>query len=540
MIRVKKLYIGNESECYIQGDFSDGLNIISSEDNHVGKTIVMQAIMFTLGADPKFPPSLKYKQYLFIVDLDVEGHTLSVLRSKDYFIVKDGEIIGRGHNAREGLFDQYWNENVFPLPTIIKNGVPTLAGLSLYTQMAFVPQTDRDTSNTLGSYFRKDDFMEMVFALMGLDARQMDSKTEKELRRRKEELKTRRRELSKQAAALRKIGTSLAVVSPTADREETARFIAELDTLKNSITNLKNQRNHAYTRMRKNQSVLEELRSLNREMQVGSVVCLNCGRGTIGYRLPDSDFVFDLTTSDMRQQILRTVQDRIDAYAAEVEQLDKDIRKLQRQFNSLADTREITLEDIYVAREDYGDLESIDSELSDVCDEIDDIDERLKEARRVDRELGEDRASFKASVLETMNMVRRKINDDPDALEYSDLFTPANSPYTGSEGTEFFLARVYALATHVKHGLPIVIDSFRAEELSSAREERALPLFMGLPNQVIFTATLKGEEAGKYHDKDGINNIDYTDYTVNKLLSDKDNAAFGTKVASFGIRMSGQ
>lgn len=538
MIRVKKLYIGNETECYIQGNFTDGLNIISSEDNHVGKTIVMQGIMFTLGADPKFPPSLKYKQYLFIVDIDIDRHELSILRSKDYFIVKDGDTITP--LERKNLFDQYWSENVFLLPTIIKNGAPTLAGLSLYTQMAFVPQTDRDTSNTLGSYFRKDDFTEMVFALMGLDARQMDSKTEKELKRRKEELKTRKHELSKQASALRKIGSSLAVVSPTADREETARFVAKLDSLRSEITKLKNQRNHAYTRMKKNQSVLDELRSLNRGMQVGSVVCLNCGSDAIGYKLPDSNFVFDLTTRNMRQQILHTVQQRIDAYVAEVEQFDKDIRRLQRRFNSLADTKEITLEDIYVAREDYSDLESIDNKLSDVCDEIDEIDARLKEARRVDRELGEDRAAFKAGVLETMNMVRRKINDDPNATEYTDLFTPANSPHPGSEATEFFLARVYALATHVQHELPIVIDSFRAEELSSAREERALPLFMGLPNQVIFTATLKGEEAGKYRDKEGINSIDYTGYTVSKLLSDSDNAAFSAKVASFGLKMSGR
>ena len=140
MIRVKKLYIGNETECYIQGNFTDGLNIISSEDNHVGKTIVMQGIMFTLGADPKFPPSLKYKQYLFIVDIDIDRHELSILRSKDYFIVKDGDTITP--LERKNLFDQYWSENVFLLPTIIKNGAPTLAGLSLYTQMAFVPQTD--------------------------------------------------------------------------------------------------------------------------------------------------------------------------------------------------------------------------------------------------------------------------------------------------------------------------------------------------------------------------------------------------------------
>lgn len=537
MITIKKLYIGNESECYIQGDFTDGLNIISSEDNHVGKTIVMQAMMFALGADPKFPPSLKYKLYLFIIDIDVDGRELSILRNKDFFVVKDGDTIIPLEG--KGLFDRFWSENVFPLPTIIKNGMPVLAGLSLYTQMAYVPQTDRDTSNTLGSYFRKDDFTEMVYAIMGLDARQMDSATEKELKHRRDVLKTRKGELSKQAAALRTVGSSLAVFSPTADREETARFVAELDSLKNEITRLKNKRNHAYTRMKKNQSVLDELWSLNREMNVGSVVCLNCGSDAIGYKMPDSDFVFDITTSDMRQQILRTVRERIDAYAAEVDELDRDIRKLQRQFNSLADSREITLEDIYVAREGYGDLEAIDNELSDVCNEIDDINERLKEARRIDRELGEDRAALKSTLLDTMNIVRRTINADPDAEEYSDLFTPANSPYTGSEATEFFLARVYALALHVKHGLPIIIDSFRAEELSSAREERVLPLFEKLSNQVIFSATLKGEEAGKYNNHDDINSIDYTGYRVNKLLSDVDIEAFAAKVDSFGISLDG-
>ena len=118
-------------------------------------------------------------------------------------------------------------------------------------------------------------------------------------------------------------------------------FVAKLDSLRSEITKLKNQRNHAYTRMKKNQSVLDELRSLNREMQVGSVVCLNCGSDAIGYKLPDSNFVFDLTTRNMRQQILHTVQQRIDAYVAEVEQFDKDIRRLQRRFNSLRDRKSV-------------------------------------------------------------------------------------------------------------------------------------------------------------------------------------------------------
>ena len=380
--------------------------------------------------------------------------------------------------------------------------------------------------------------MEMVYSIEGLGTRTLDSRAIAKLKQRKSALKTRRGELNKQAVSLRKIGTSLAAVSPTADREETARFVEQLDTLKSSIANLMKERNHAYSRRAKNQVVLKELNSLNREIEVGSVVCLSCGSESIGYKFPGSDFVFDITTSEMRTQILASVQQKIDSYQQQIDELDKEIRELQRQFNGLADSRELTLEDIYAARTDYADIEEIDRELSNISDQIDDIDEQLKEAKEVDKQLSEDRAAFKDSVLGTMNVVRRTINDDPTAEEYTGLFTTATSPYIGSESAEFYLARTYSLATHVHHGMPVVIDSFRAEELSTGREERALPLFIDLPNQVIFSATLKGEEAGKYRGHKGINNIDYTGYAQNKLLSDHDNERFLAKVACFGVKLN--
>lgn len=537
MLKIKAVYIGNELESYIQDGFTSGLNIITSAENHVGKTIVMQSMMYALGADAKFPPSFKDKQYLFIIDIDVDGREISILRNRDNFVVKEGDKITPLEG--KGAFDEYWCGNISQLPTIIKDGSPVLAGLSLYTQMAFVPQADRTTSNTLGGYFRKGDFAEMVFALHGLAARQIDGETEIELKRKRDVLKARERELSRQAAALRKAGDSLAMVSPTADREETLRFVGKLDELKDEILNLKKQRNHAYTRMKKNESVLGELRSLNREVQLGSVVCLNCGSESIGYKMPGSEFVFDVTTPDMRSQILRSVQDCIDAYREEVAELDKEIRAAQRKFNELANSREVTLEDIYAAREDYGTLEDVDGQLTSVRDEIEGIEKRLRDSTQVDKELSEGRKAYKDSLLDTMNRIRRSLNEDPDAEEYNDLFTPANSPHMGSEATEFFLARIYSLAIHTNHGMPILIDSFRAEELSTSREERALPYFINLPNQVIFTATLKGQEAGKYSNEPSINNIDYTGYKINKLLSDEDNEAFAAKVKSFGIRLDG-
>lgn len=537
MISIKTVYIGNENESYIQDDFAiAGVNIISSDENHVGKTIVMQAIMYALGSEARFPPSFKSKEYLFIVDLEVDGRELSILRNRDSFVVLDGETITPIESS--GDFGVFWNDHISALPTIIKDGSQTIVGLPLYTQIAFVPQAGRSTARTSTSYFNKDDFKEMVYALKGLDARTLDKKSIANLKNKRSTLNTRREELAKQASSLRKIGTSLAVVSPTANREETTRFIEQLDSLKNSIVGLKNERNHAYTRRAKNETVKKELNSLNREIKVGSVICMNCGSDEIGYKLPGSDYVFDITTSEMRSQILLSVQRKIDTYQKEIEELDLEIRELQNQFNKLADSREITLEDIFAARQDYTDLEAIDREITNISDQIDSIDEQLKEAKTIDKELSEDRAAFNAALLATMNDVRRTINESDSVEDYTDLFTTNNSPYIGSEATEFFLAKTYSLAKHIHHGLPIVIDSFRAEELSTGREERVLPLFIDLPNQVIFSATLKGEEVGKYHGREGISSIEYIGYTQNKLLSTRDNERFLSRVADFGIKLN--
>lgn len=534
MIVVKRVYIGNENESYIQDGFTDGLNIISSYDNHVGKTIVLQAIMYALGANALFPPTFPYKQYFFIVDLDIGDEHLSILRNKDNFVVRSSVSIEAFEG--KGAFDNYWSEEIAHLPSIVKNGIPTLAGLALYTQMSFVSQADRNSSKVQGGYYNKEDFTEMIYSIVGLGARQIDTQAEVRLKQQKAVLKTRKNELDKQVNSLRKPGTSLSATSPTADREETRRLVQKLDDINSSIGDLQRKRNIAYARRLKNESLLSELRSLNRDIKVGSVVCLRCGSEDIGYRIPDSDFVFDITTDDMRRQILHTVQRRIDEYGSEINRLDRDIRDLQKRFNEAADSRELSLEDVFAAREGYKDIEKIDQELSKIVDRIETINRELKESAQVDKTLHEDRSSFLDSILDAMNQVRRTINDDPNMTEYQGLFTTATNVFMGSEATEYYLARVYALAKRVQFQLPIIIDSFRAEELSTAREDRAIPFFLNLPNQVIFSATLKGEEAGKYQRIDGVNNIDFAGYKVGALLSDKTNEAFSDKLADFGIK----
>ena len=84
----------------------------------------------------------------------------------------------------------------------------------------------------------------------------------------------------------------------------------------------------------------------------------------------------------------------------------------------------------------------------------------------------------------------------------------------------------------------MIIDSFRAEELSTSREAKVLGLLGELDNQVILTATLKDEEGpNKYVAMSGINGIDYSSYTENKLLSSDYLDAFKEKLMEFGVQL---
>lgn len=536
MIVIKNAYLGNSTEAYAELGFTDGINIITGVKNHVGKTILMQSMMFVLGFEPKFPKGFDHKKYIHIVDLEIDGREVTIARNKGSFVIKDGERIIPIDSEKR--YAEYWAKNYCSLPYIVKKGVSHLAPLSLFTQLSFVTQADKNTSNTVTSYYRKDDFIEMLYALSDLGDRSVDSKEEAQLKKKKDRLSSRRTELLKQAEILKKPSTSLSVVSPTVDRKETEQIIAELDQLGNRIVELKKKRNKALTSKKKTENVLSEMNSLNQELKSGNLVCMNCGASTIGYRMAKSQLTFDITTTEMRSQILSAVQEEIDLKEEEINEINSDIRALQLRFNSIADARDVTLADIFSMREEYKSIEEVDYEINQIQATIEEIDEKIKSNRTVDKNIQEARRKYMQSIVDSMNVVRITMNpDSEDGEKYDQLFTSNANPFIGSEATEYYLARVYSLAINTSHILPILIDSFRAEDLSTSGEELALPLYKKLPNQSILTTTLKEQERGKYDDMDDINVIDYDGHVKEHLLSLGYCEILEAKVSSLGLEL---
>jgi hypothetical protein len=116
-----------------------------------------------------------------------------------------------------------------------------------------------------------------------------------------------------------------------------------------------------------------------------------------------------------------------------------------------------------------------------------------------------------------MNEYYKQIDTDGN-LEFEGLFSKRDETYSGSEATVFHLAKMLALQNELNHSFPIIVDSFRAEDLSTTKEEIVMGLFSQLDNQVIFTTTLKREESGKYVELEGIHNIDYQSNEPSKIL----------------------
>lgn len=539
MIKIKAVYIGNGTESYIEDRLTDGINVIYSLDNNRGKTILMQGAMYALGAIPTFPERFPYREYIYIVDLDVDGKEVSVLRSRNTFAVKTPD----GLNAFESEADysRYWSDNFRSLPSIVKNGRLTSAGLQLYTQMAFIGQDDISSAKVTAGQFNKSDFTEMLYAIAGLDRRELDSAEEAALKRRRDELKGQIKSLTKEASALKTRGTALSAISVTTDARDMQEFLKELDSARIEVTDLRKARSRYLARLTKNQIVLDELNSLRRDVKAGKLVCLTCGSPSVGYRMADSDVIFDVTSPDMRTQIIDTLQERIDKIKADLDALERDLRKAQNRLSSLlSQNDEFSLADVVACKDDYLSEQEIDGKIQDAQRELDDVKDKLEADRLLTSEVANQRKEFMDSLLSKMNLARRTISGNTQESPYESLFSTKANVFSGSDSTVYFAARTYAIASEINHGMPIMIDSFRADDLSSDREDRLLDLFGRLTNQIVLTTTIKREEstgpdASKYEMDQRVHAIDYSSHELNKIMSAAYNEQFAEKAADFGL-----
>lgn len=522
---IKRIAVGNKTEGFIESSLIDGCNIISSDDNNKGKTIVLQGLMYALGNIPAFPASFNYEDYYYIVDFQIDKKEYSICRKGSEFVMLDGGKILIFDGVSE--LKRYWNKNIFEMPNILKNHMQRIVDPDLFIQLFFVGQDKKDTTNIANrGLYNKVDYINMIYNYCGIQLPVMDPEEIELAKRRIGTLKEEKAALLKEHKILKSKKKSATYLSSISDMADFERRIKEMEAIQAKITELKKQRNACANRKSKWETTIKELRSLNRTIQTGELRCMDCDSTNIMYKGKRKDsFSFDVSNSDMRKQIMDSIQDKIESCSEEMEKITSQHRLQQTYLQDLMEEDDISLETIVAYKSQFLDATDAEKRITELQIEIDELQSKIVASENGEESQRQKQEELMKQIRTEMQGFYKKV-DPSGNLEMDELFTKAGRVYSGSDATMFYLAKMYALAKCLKHNFPIVIDSFRAEDLSTGKEAIALQLYTTLNNQLIFTTTLKKEEIGKYDKKKDINHIDYSGHTPSQLIEQ----SYGEKI----------
>ena len=535
-MKIIKMGLGNSDEAYIESEFSDGINIIFSNENNKGKTIVIQSIMYSIGNKPIFPNSFDYRKYYYYLEFEENGKVYIIVRRGDSYIVSCADGIRVFEDAAE--FKNFWDANVFSLPQISLNGSKRIVDMELFSQIFFIGQDGKNTSTIFNpGFYQRDNFKDMVCSYAGETESALSADEIARLKKRIKELDAKRDEQIKLNEFYKTFTPAKEYLSRIQDKKAFHDRICEMEDVAEKISAARKKRNRLATKKILWNESLKELRSLNRNIEIGELRCMDCNSTHIAYKGKGKmTYSFDVSTPEMRSQIIMSIERRITACTEEIEKCDYEISTMRQQIEKIMRDEDITIENIVAYKDGFSSIAEIEERVQQLDETIEGLRQKVKERKKQTDDSKRKQQDFYKQIVKEMNQVKRKIDTESEQF-YEDIFTKRGSVISGSEETIYYIARLLSLAKLTKHSCPIIMDSFRAEDLSTEKEEHVLALLADLKCQCILTTTLKAQEKDKYVKMEGINSIDYTGHQSNKILETKDLLEFKGLLNGLGIRL---
>lgn len=404
--------------------------------------------------------------------------------------------------------------------------------------MFFVGQDKKDISNIANTgYYNKSDFIEMLYACAGLSTVQLPQEDIDAIKSDIAKLKEERKVILQQHKILKSRNDSVSYLSTTSDRLAFGQKVSDMEKLQQKIAELRKSRNSSQTRKSKWETTVKELRSLNRTIECGELRCMECNSTNIMFSTgKKQSYTFDVSTIEMRNEIIESIEQKISSYDEEIERLSNEISRGQERLQDLMSDETVTLESIVAYKKDVFSASDAEKRIIEIDIELTTLKGQLQSNENAVLSNSSKHEALIAKILEEMNFLYNKIDPSGNII-YSSLFTKKSELYSGSEATIFHLVKLLAFQEVLKHNYPIIIDSFRAEDLSTTKENIVLELCRSKDNQMIFTTTLKTEELGKYDNLSGINHIDYLHHAPSKILSNADNEKFRDLLSNLAIEL---
>lgn len=520
MIKINRFAVGNANEAFVISDFSDGINIIHSDDNNKGKTIVTQGIMYALGNIPFFPKGFEnYTDYYFVVELIKDSISFLICRKKDSFVVVKDETVNVFETVSE--FKVFFNDNIYALPVIEKDGSFYAVDPSLFFEMTFLPQDNRKTSNLFNAgRYNKEDLLKAIYSLANCGGSEMSPEEISRIKSEIKRIKSERSKLQKIVDSVSKKASGIDYAMYSTNKKMLDSKFKYIEKIRDEIVSLTNERNRLSNRKVKSEILLAEINSLNRELSVGKLVCSDCGSDNISYQSQNNGVKFDVTDLDTRTQIITIIQKRIAMLSDGIAEVDAKLGIKREELSLAMSDDNIDLSNYLLYKNEVTDLKDLDSRIKEIDSEIADKNSLLEANDQTVAGVKEKQAEVYSKIVKEMNAFYASV-DVNDPLIIDDVFTKNTINYSGSQGAVFLMSRLYSYNKVLNLGFPLIIDHFRSGELSTIKEDITIKLFSELGCQVLLTCTLKTQENTKYNGIDGVNSISF-DYIPSFCLMNND------------------
>ena len=227
--------------------------------------------------------------------------------------------------------------------------------MELFVQMFFVAQDGKDTSTIFNSgYYHKDDFKNMILSYAGTYSSEITPDEIKKLKDQIKILKAKRQEQIKLSDFYKEISPATEYLSRIKDKEAFDQKVSDMDAITEDISELRKKRNHLASKKLLWNGTLKELRSLNRNIEVGELRCMDCDSSNIAYKgKGKSTYSFDVSSPEMRANIISSIQEKIVDIEEEIKRYDFEIQELQSELNKLLNDDEITIEILLHIKVDF-------------------------------------------------------------------------------------------------------------------------------------------------------------------------------------------
>lgn len=391
--------------------FEQGLNVVTSTENHVGKSSVIKSLYDTLGAEVKFDARWDKDSKLSSVIIDVDGVEYRIVRFiRRFAVFKGPELLLLTESITKDLapkLSEIFNFSVYLAEKGEKKRV--VQAPPAFTFMPYYIDQDKGWSELYDSFERMDQFAKperakSLFFHLGLY-----TKSRIESQARKDQLKDEIKELQEREQRLlitiKAISEELNNIIPADNEEELERHLArprkEIEQLVQEIGRVRNKIQEFQTTLEQHESQLDIIQQFQRIKTPGSGekklmhVCPQCG-----YEF--SDDLYELVRSNYNQSNAEYLRAQIELIVNSIKsELQQQEQRYVALMNQLKEQEKVYDEsqDAYNAYLRHRGLEDI--------------------FRKYQLELGQNRVdqSEKEDEIKSINKELQKIPDKKDVEE---------------------------------------------------------------------------------------------------------------------------